>query len=68
MVFADSVMLISYYKSSEKEITWKSKDRVDRLQEAIAAVRKGEPIKPRVVLGTTKLESARSFSDGILIA
>jgi hypothetical protein len=68
MVFADSVMLISYYKSSEREITWKSKDRMERLQEAIDAVRKGEPIKPRIVLGNTKLESARSLSDGIFMA
>lgn len=62
--FANSAAIILSYKSLERDITWKSKERIRKLRETIEKVRKGEPIDIRAALGTGDPEMESRWTEG----
>lgn len=63
--FANSAAIILSYKSQKREITWKTKERVQTLRETIEKVRRGEEIDIRAALGTGDPEMEKRWTEGI---
>jgi Family of unknown function (DUF5321) len=64
--FANSAAIILSYKSLERDITWKSKERIRKLRETIEKVRRGESIDIRAALGTGDPEMESRWVEGII--
>jgi hypothetical protein len=64
--FANSAAIILSYKSLERDITWKSKERIRKLKETIERVRNGESVDIRAALGTGDPEVESRWTEGII--
>jgi len=63
--FANSAAIILSYKSQERDISWKSKERIRTLRDTIESVRKGEPVDIRAALGTGDLEMEQRWTEAL---